>query len=129
MNDVYGIGKIYWEIPPGWKDLREAMIEELNGALAADGIDPAEYRILQIKEKYGVLDFHGNYHGEKSDAVIEKYSHLAACTCCECGRPAEFISLGLIEPWCGLCKSIKEREGHMKFRALNQEEKEECGIC
>ena len=129
MNDIYGIGEAYWEIPPGWRDLREAMIEEMNVALAADGIDPKDYHVVQVKEKYGVLDFHGSHSGPATDAVIAKYARLAACTCCECGKPAEFISLGWIEPWCGLCKSIKEREGRMKFRTLNQEEKEECGIC
>ena len=129
MDDVYGITKVLWETPEGWDTLLDAMAEEVNKALAADGINPNDYVILQIKEKFGELCYYDNGHGEATKKVLEQYYELSRCTCCKCGKPAEFVSLGWIEPWCATCKQEEEKRGIVKFRAFNADEREECGIC
>lgn len=131
MKDVYGLTSVFWEIPPGWDEMVLDMVGEMNEALAEDGIDPADYHVLQVKEKFGELCYYDSGHGDAAEQILNKYENLSRCTCCMCGKPARYISLGWIEPWCEECKEMEEkkRDGHIHFRTLNQEEREECGIC
>lgn len=63
-----------------------------------------EYRIMQIKEKYGFLhwyDAEGNI--EIMREIIPKYEELSYHTCINCGKPATKRSTGWICPYCDNC--------------------------
>ena len=63
-----------------------------------------EYRIVQIKEKYGFLHWYdagGNI--EIMREIIPKYEELSYHTCINCGKPATKRSTGWICPYCDNC--------------------------
>lgn len=63
-----------------------------------------EYRIMQIKEKYGFLHWYdagGNI--EIMQEIIPKYEELSYHTCINCGKPATKRSTGWICPYCDDC--------------------------
>ena len=103
------------EMPIGWyKAFGVTMCEELAEKLKkADFL--YDYRVVEIKEKYGELRWYDNgvpkkIYGEVSK-IIDKYTELSRRTCVKCGNPATKISKGWISPWCDRCAShIKNKE-------------------
>ena len=91
-------------MPDGWrKAFGEQMCEDIREELVcAEYLD--QYRITQIKEKYGTLcwyDFGGTERMLRD--IIPKYEHLSARTCIRCGNPATKVSIGWISPYCDTC--------------------------
>lgn len=91
------------DMPDGWRiAFGEQLCEELKDVLMRDEcLD--EYRITQIKEKFGSLrwyDFGNTYDGYK---IISKYENLSRKTCIVCGKPATRITTGWISPYCDDC--------------------------
>lgn len=85
-------------IPQGWfKAFGMQMVEELSQAL---GENVKNYRISQIKEKYGSLRWYDFGCTKEGYDVISKYGRLSEVTCIVCGKPATKISNGWISPFC-----------------------------
>ena len=66
-----------------------------------------DYRILQIKEKFGELRWYdcGIPKGSKIWNIIDKYSLISRQTCLSCGAPAKIIDLnGWLTPLCDRCQ-------------------------
>lgn len=95
------------DMPKGWrKAFGKHMCEEIRTVLIK-GNYLYEYRVVQIKEKYGALRWYDggaptSIYYELQD-IIDKYEELSARTCICCGRPATKISLGWISPFCDKC--------------------------
>jgi len=88
-------------IPEGWrKAFGIQFMKELKVALG-DYID--EYRVIQIKEKYGSLRWYDFGAPKEVYKVIEKYQNLSKVTCIVCGKPATKIAMGWISPYCDKC--------------------------
>ena len=79
------------------KDLRKALIKTGGYKLLF------RFRILQIKEKYGILEVYCIGYNDEINKVISKYSKLSEKTCIRCGKPATWISKGWISPYCDDC--------------------------
>lgn len=80
------------------KDIKKSLLKEGGRRRLKD------YRILQIKEKYGFLHWYdsgGNI--EIMREIIPKYEELSYHTCINCGKPATKISTGWICPYCDDC--------------------------
>ena len=94
-------------MPDGWRvAFGEQMCEELHQLLKkANFVD--QYRIVQIKEKWGYLHWYDggvpNEISEEYYKLIRKYEELSERTCIKCGAPATKISCGWISPWCDKC--------------------------
>jgi hypothetical protein len=85
-------------MPEGWrKAFGEQMCKEIKNAL---GKNLNNYRIMQIKEKFGSLRWYDNGATEKVNRIISKYEILSAVTCIECGEPATRVTKGWISPFC-----------------------------
>ena len=101
--------KYTWEdeLPAGWrKAFCPQMWDELRAILEkAKYVD--KFRFAQIKEKYGSLRLYYNGVPEEIYNEIEawetKYEELSEKTCIHCGKPAKYISIGWISPWCEDC--------------------------
>ena len=67
--------------------------------------DLDRWRIVQIKEKYGMLRVYDNGYkaGSKIQDIIAKYEDMSARTCIICGKPATKITTGWISPFCDEC--------------------------
>lgn len=90
-------------MPEGWrKAYGEALCEDLAAELRHIGrLD--EYYVLQIKEKFGALRWHGNIQTPEIRAILQKYEDLTRFTCIECGAPATRVTLNWICPYCENC--------------------------
>lgn len=92
------------DMPDGWRiAFGDQLLEELKQELVESG-HLEDYRITQIKEKYGSLRWYDIGGTEKWDTeIFPKYEDLSARTCIICGKPAEWISKGWISPYCDDC--------------------------
>lgn len=92
-------------LPEGWyKAFGLEMFEEINEALkkypqgARD-----DFKILDIKEKFGTLRFYTNWSTKEINQIKKTYEELSAVTCIDCGRPATRFSTSWIAPFCTWC--------------------------
>lgn len=90
-------------MPDGWNyTFGEQMCEEILEALKLDNIPVEQYKVLQVKEKYGSLRWYDN-GGKHVDEVLRKYENISEQICCRCGKPATHYSTGWILYWCKDC--------------------------
>lgn len=102
------------ELPDGWRNaFGEQICEDLKRELLEAGGEKAlnDYRITQIKEKFGGLRWYDDGCTDRwYSEILPKYETLSERTCIRCGKPATLISTGWISPWCDECaKNIHDR--------------------
>lgn len=94
-------------MPDGWRiAFGEQFCADIQHEL--DKLKPetaADFRVLQIKEKFGQLRFYTNWVTDGIDEVIRRYENLSEHTCIGCGAPATYRSIEWIAPWCDNCAS------------------------
>ena len=95
------------DIPRGWRiAFGDQMIEELDQLLKKYNLEK-EYRVTQIKEKYGALRWYDNGFPEEGYKEytdwLHKYEDLSFRTCIRCGKPAIGLTKGWIMPLCKDC--------------------------
>lgn len=90
-------------MPDGWrKAFGEQMCKELKEELIrVNYLD--DYRISQIKEKYGTLRWYDFGNTKEGYEIIHKYEGLSAQTCIHCGKPAKWMTTDWISPFCDDC--------------------------
>lgn len=94
------------DMPTGWRvAFGEKMCAEIQAALEKmkDKNAVNQFRVVQIKEKFGQLRFYTNFYTKEIDEVIDKYTELSGTTCITCGEKATRISTGWISPFCDAC--------------------------
>lgn len=101
-------------MPVGWrKAFGIEMCKEIKSALLKDGGRRAllQYRITDIKEKYGSLHWYDEWSTYTTRKVVMKYEYISEHTCIVCGQPADGMTP--IEYWrCPYCYEHKpERSG------------------
>lgn len=113
------------EMPQGWRiAFGEQMCEEIREALIkADCLD--EYRIMQIKEKYGSLRWYDGGAPREVHEIIRKYERLSERTCIHCGKPATQISTGWISPFCDECVENNPYKAYKHYVPIEEWFKEE----
>ena len=86
----------------GWKiAFGEQLCEELKEALIKTNC-LNDYRIIQIKEKWGFLNWYSNTN-EEIRKVISKYVEMSKYICKHCGKPATKVTTGWISSYCDEC--------------------------
>ena len=112
------------DMPDGWRNaFGEKMCQEIKYALLRVGGEKAlkEYRVDQIKEKYGELRWYSNHYIDRVEDIVEKYSETSRRICIKCGKPATKISTGWISPFCDECANELK---HVHFQDINEYESE-----
>lgn len=99
-------------VPAGWRDL----VVKLHNSLVQVAPD---YRLCQVKEKFGGLRFYTNVRGSPENLVsriIGYYEELSAKTCDVCGEPGEIKEIqrkdsnfGFVAARCKEHSTIEER--------------------
>lgn len=125
LNDFIGIFHcipLYTELdamPRGWrKCFGIQMCKEVKKALLEDGRKTLKrYRIDQIKEKFGGLRWYDTGGNRQVQKVIAKYEYISYRTCIECGRPAEYVTNGWIEPYCERCIPENKKDNASKYES------------
>ena len=117
------------DMPDGWRiAFGEQMCEELKRELLKYGGEKAlqEYRIVQVKEKYGQLRWYTDWTSDMLEKIVDRYTELSERTCIRCGKPATQISTGWISPWCDECaKQIPYRMVPVDVWFRGSEDKDE----
>jgi len=91
------------EMPNGWRlAFGEQMCQEIMEVLEQTPYKD-EYRIMQIKEKYGSLRWYSAPAPREVQEIVHKYEEISGLLCIRCGAPAEYITKGWINPLCGEC--------------------------
>lgn len=90
-------------LPEGWyKAFALDMCEELREALIANDCYD-NYRLFQVKEKYGGLRWYDGGGCRATDDIVRKYEQVSEQVCVECGNPATKMSKGWILFYCDDC--------------------------
>ena len=92
------------DMPEGWRiAFGNDLLRDLKAELVkSDRLE--DYRVVQIKEKYGGLRWYDNGCTDKwYSEILPKYERLSYRTCIHCGKPATVISKGWIMPFCDDC--------------------------
>ena len=116
--------------PEGWRNTFALnMLSEIKDELININ-QLEEFRILEIKEKYGTLHFYTNFTTDKLNAIICKYEDLSMLTCYKCGNPSTHVSLGWITYLCNDCisnsKNVRKLTSEdIPIRTLYKDGKEE----
>lgn len=109
------------DFPYGWLlSFGMGMIEEINQEyLKMNEEARNDFRIIQIKEKYGSLRFYVSFATEKMYEIIDKYERISEKTCIRCGKPAKWISTGWISPYCDECKNeLEESKSVLRWKEI-----------
>ncbi len=68
----------YDDCPPGWYKIVEPLL---------DHCESENYKVFQIKEKFGGLRFYTNQNDPKLDELLRQAENKAEETCQVCGEP------------------------------------------
>lgn len=110
------------EMPTGWRiAFGEQMCADIMKALEKDP-HADEYRILQIKEKFGELRWYDSHCTPEINKIIKHYTELSQKICINCGKPAVWNSIGWVSPYCDDC-ARKNRWYPKVFEPIEKEEK------
>lgn len=115
MNKEELIKKYSWsepwidQMPKGWlASFGDFFFEDLQEALEKsfpDGV-PEDFRILQLKEKWGKLRVYLTHEPELVNDVLYAYEYISSFVCINCGLPYPFAQMtydGWVEPLCEMC--------------------------
>lgn len=93
-------------MPSGWrKRFGIDFCKELKRAILHSGGRKymKEFRILDIKEKYGTLRCYACGETDEVMRVIRKYEYISQYVCIVCGEDAVKCTTGWISPYCEKC--------------------------
>ena len=102
-----------WQVNFGWR-----LLHELN--ILVQAMDhPENFRITQIKEKFGEFRLYCN-GGRDIQQLIDEYTQYSRTICIRCGKPATVASTGWISFYCDDCAKkleIIETKPRAEFEA------------
>lgn len=104
---------IEWGWSYGWdKAFGQMYMDELGAAIKESG--QKDFRILQIKEKYGQTRLYCSGACDKVHDIIRKYEVISENICYYCGKEAPMTDDGWVLPQCFRCfsKVYRNRERH-----------------
>ena len=104
-------------MPHGWRKVFGIqMCKEIKKALLEDGRKALyNYRIEQIKEKFGSLRWYDYGGNRETENIIYKYEYISSFTCINCGRGAKYRTNGWIENYCDKCIPENQKETASKY--------------
>ncbi len=96
-------------IGDGWVPLLERLCAGLSLVIAGD--DLAEFRALQVKEKFGSLRFYARGGNERTSALIDGAVYASERICEGCGIPSKIRSRrGWYTTICDACVERQKRD-------------------
>lgn len=107
-NNDYHDKRYEWtlldEMPAGWrKAFGKELCEDLREVLLKNNL-LHEYRVFEIKEKFGELRWYDNGENEEVYDLLHDYAVISRNVCIMCGKPDVPMTLGYwIYPACRKC--------------------------
>ncbi len=101
------------EYGTGWHDLIIELIEKIEEIYRKNNTDISEFKIDQIKEKYGELSFDASSSIKEVYDVILEYEYKADTICEECGETGSLCeNNGWLQT---LCEKCAYKKGYKKI--------------
>lgn len=114
-EELYSEEGLY--IPKGWRDLFLKCCEELRDELIKiNKLD--EFKINQLKEKYGSMRIYTNISDPTINDIINRYEIISQFTCCKCGKIATVETTGWICPYCDEC--VTDEDVRDRYRPISE---------
>lgn len=110
---------------PGWyKVFGKKLLFQLWWNLLISG-RLYSFRIIDIKEKYGHIDFSVCGATPKIYKILNEYSKLSKDYCVDCGKPAVYFTNGYLCPYCKDCcpqniDKVLQKKIHGKWIDVNE---------
>ena len=105
------------DVPHGWRHVVESLDDEIQNVINQGGI--SNYRVVQLKEKYGTLRLYDEYNYEYEEQrqrlqdLNAIYEGISEHTCAYCGKyPSRVLKYGWILPVCEECYGKHVNQGH-----------------
>ena len=105
---------IGWRIAFGIKMCEEIKNQLLRIPFGDSGTLLDNYKITDIKEKYGSLCWYDSCGNEEIKKIIDKYEKISWDTCIVCGSTATLESAGWISPYCEECAKKEYKRVNFK---------------
>ena len=98
-------------LPTGWiSRFAIPMLEDLREILVKNNVLD-DYKLLDVKEKWGSLRWYDNLCLDETEEIIDAYEYISSHTCINCGAfPVPMRTKGWISPLCGLCFDCKKED-------------------
>lgn len=93
----------------GWFELIKQLCIDLVPVVHDD------FRVVQVKEKYGSLRFYPNSATDAAWKLIEEAENRSYTICEECGKPGRRNKLGWIKTLCKPCRGLRVMRGSRWF--------------
>ncbi len=93
---------LFWgfECGTGWENLLENLFKEIDATHP-----PEDFKIAQIKSKFGSLRFYVDYDTQIIGDIISKYENLSYNTCEQCGASPAAPEGRWVTTLCEKCRS------------------------
>lgn len=102
-------------LPKGWrKSFGKALCDDLKREIENSHL--TDYKIRQIKEKWGLLTIYDEGGNHYTQGVIDKYEKLSGKVCQGCGKEAEYMTLRWIGFYCKDC--IDKMDPNVKYKKI-----------
>lgn len=89
-------------IPEGWvKAFGEQLVNEIYEVVEKNNLE--DYKVLEVKEKFGMLRWHDHKYTKEIVDIITKYEDISTKTCYRCGGIATKNTVGWFLPVCDEC--------------------------
>jgi len=93
-------------VPIGWRPLLLQMCKKLKKIIKENNL--TNYKIHQVKEKYGELCWYDEGGNKRTFDLISEYENKTGSICVVCGKPAKYYTKGWINYYCPKCiKKLK----------------------
>lgn len=79
-----------FECGKGWYPIIEKLSEDISKIVKKENL--TDFRVTQVKEKFGGFCFYTNYSTEEISKLIREAEKLASQTCEKCGKPGKFVN-------------------------------------
>jgi hypothetical protein len=83
----------------GWFDLEWRLCEDLEKLVGAD------YKLMQVKEKFGTLRWYDDFGTEETRKRIRQAENESAITCELCGKLGRLRGHSWVRTLCDVCES------------------------
>lgn len=103
-----------FECGKGWYPLLEELSKELSIEVKKSNLK--EFRVTQVKEKFGTLRFYADNGNDKTRDLINDAESKSAKTCMTCGAEAAVrYNTGYVTCICDSCEKKKQEEREAKY--------------
>lgn len=112
-----------FECGKGWYPLLHKLSKDINDIVVRDNL--TDFRVQQVKEKFGTLRFYTNYGTDEIYKLISDTEKESAITCEQCGAPATLSTQGWWSVECDDCKNKPKQKRNINDISSISDSKEE----